>query len=31
MTDEQVPDGSATPDAVAQRLLDVFAIVESWQ
>lgn len=28
---EQVPDDSATPDAVAQRLLDVFAIVESWQ
>lgn len=29
--ESQVPDGSATPDAVAQRLLDVFAIVESWQ
>ncbi len=28
---EQVPDDSATPDAVAQRLLDVFTIVESWQ
>jgi putative hydrolase of the HAD superfamily len=27
----QVPDDSAEPDAVAQRLLDVFAIVESWQ
>jgi putative hydrolase of the HAD superfamily len=27
----QVPDGSAEPDAVAQRLLDVFSIVESWQ
>jgi putative hydrolase of the HAD superfamily len=27
----QVPDDSAVPDAVAQRLLDVFAIVESWQ
>jgi len=29
--DEQVPDGSATPDATATRLLDVFAIVEEWQ
>ena len=29
--DEQVPDDSARPDAVAHRLLDVFAIVESWQ
>lgn len=29
--DHQVPDASATPDAVAERLLDVFAIVESWQ
>jgi putative hydrolase of the HAD superfamily len=28
---EQVPDDSARPDAVAHRLLDVFAIVESWQ
>lgn len=28
---DQVPDDSAQPDAVAQRLLDVFAIVESWQ
>ena len=27
----QVPDDSAQPDAVAHRLLDVFAIVESWQ
>lgn len=27
----QVPDDSARPDAVAQRLLDVFAIVEGWQ
>jgi putative hydrolase of the HAD superfamily len=27
----QVPDDSAQPDAVADRLLDVFAIVESWQ
>jgi putative hydrolase of the HAD superfamily len=29
--EDQVPDGSATPDATAQRLLDVFTIVESWQ
>jgi putative hydrolase of the HAD superfamily len=28
---DQVPDDSARPDAVAHRLLDVFAIVESWQ
>ena len=28
---EQVPDGSARPDATAHGLLDVFAIVESWQ
>lgn len=28
---DQVPDDSATPDAVAHRLLDVFSIVESWQ
>jgi len=28
---EHVPDGSATPDATAHRLLEVFAIVESWQ
>ena len=28
---EQVPDDSALPDATAHRLLDVFAIVESWQ
>jgi putative hydrolase of the HAD superfamily len=27
----QVPDDSAQPDAVADRLLDVFTIVESWQ
>ncbi len=29
--EEQVPDGSARPDAVATRLIDVFAIVEGWQ
>lgn len=29
--EEQVPDGSAQPDATAVRLLDVFAIVEDWQ
>jgi putative hydrolase of the HAD superfamily len=29
--EHQVPDDSAVPDAVAHRLLDVFAIVESWQ
>lgn len=29
--EEQVPDGSAVPDATAMRLLDVFAIVEQWQ
>jgi putative hydrolase of the HAD superfamily len=29
--EEQVPDGSATPDATAARLLDVFAIVEEWR
>jgi putative hydrolase of the HAD superfamily len=28
---EQIPDGSARPGATAQRLLDVFAIVEAWQ
>ncbi len=28
---DQVPDDSATPDAIALRLLDVFTIVESWQ
>ncbi len=28
---EQVPDGSARPDATAHRLLDVFTLVESWQ
>ena len=28
---DQVPDDSATPDATAQSLLDVFTIVESWQ
>ena len=28
---EHVPDASATPDATAHRLLEVFAIVESWQ
>lgn len=28
---EQVPDGSARPEATAHRLLDVLAIVESWQ
>lgn len=28
---EHVPGDSAQPDAVAQRLLDVFTIVESWQ
>jgi putative hydrolase of the HAD superfamily len=27
----QVPDDSAQPDAIADRLLDVFTIVESWQ
>ena len=29
--EEQVPDGTATPDATATRLLDIFAIVEQWQ
>jgi putative hydrolase of the HAD superfamily len=29
--DYQVPDGSARPDATAQRLLDVFGIVEGWR
>jgi putative hydrolase of the HAD superfamily len=29
--DEQVPDGSARPDATAHRLLEVFGIVEGWQ
>lgn len=29
--DYQVPDASATPDAVAHRLRDVLAIVEDWQ
>ncbi len=29
--DEQVPDATARPDAIAHRLLDVFSIVESWQ
>jgi putative hydrolase of the HAD superfamily len=28
---EQVPDGSAEPDATAHRLLEVFTIVETWQ
>ncbi|HAN70546.1 MAG TPA: HAD family hydrolase [Actinobacteria bacterium] len=28
---EQVPDASATPDAVAHELRDVLGIVESWQ
>ncbi len=28
---EQVPDGTARPDAIAHRLLEVFDIVESWQ
>lgn len=28
---EQVPDDSASPEAIAHRLLDVFDIVESWQ
>ena len=29
--DEQVPDGSAQPDATAHRLLEVFTIVDDWQ
>ena len=28
---EQVPDDTAAPDATAERLSDVFAIVEGWQ
>jgi putative hydrolase of the HAD superfamily len=28
---DHVREGTATPDATAHRLLDVFAIVESWQ
>ena len=29
--DDQVPDGTAQPDATAHRLLDVFTIVDGWQ
>jgi putative hydrolase of the HAD superfamily len=29
--EEQVPDGSAKPDATATRLLDVYGIVTDWQ
>jgi putative hydrolase of the HAD superfamily len=29
--EEQVPDASATPDATAHRLLEVFGIVEAWR
>jgi putative hydrolase of the HAD superfamily len=28
---EQQREGTATPDAIAHSLLDVFTIVESWQ
>jgi putative hydrolase of the HAD superfamily len=28
---EQIPDGTAQPDATAHRLLDVFDIVEAWR